>query len=250
MLSPLSATRPKCSAFQSTTIFRLPTPRKPPKSITAARTAPARSTMTSTMRPISSSAGLRTSRPSTPCASLAPMMVTEGGGAGAFGATEGAGFCCCGGCGAAGGEPGSFCARDVATVDAATAIATNMNKCPGRIWPPVARPEVASRFKCGPGRGFVRRTGGKSVRQHDRHLDLAARTQHLQRHLVAVTVNTEIDARRPKLQIAQQHFVEEGRQARVAQPNLAALGVKFEPEGGFQQREGRRTRPGLRRAGR
>ena len=34
---------------------------------------------------------------------------------------------------------------------------------------------------------FVRRTGGKSVRQHDRHLDLAAGTQHLQRHLVAVT---------------------------------------------------------------
>ena len=66
MLSRLLATLPKCSAFQSTTIFRLPTPRKPPKSITAARTAPSRSTITSTMRPMFSLAGLRTSRPSMP----------------------------------------------------------------------------------------------------------------------------------------------------------------------------------------
>src|ERR1700682_3557238 len=102
MLSLLLATRPKCRAFQSTTIFRLPTPRKPPKSMTAARTVPVRSTITSTMRPMFSSVGLRTSRPSTPCASLAPMMVTEGGGAGSFGGAGGVGgggggvFWCCG----------------------------------------------------------------------------------------------------------------------------------------------------------
>ena len=85
MLSLLLAIWPKCSAFQSTTILRLPTPRKPPKSITAARTRPARSTITSTMRPMSSSAALRTSLPRTPCASLAPRMVTDGGGAASFG---------------------------------------------------------------------------------------------------------------------------------------------------------------------
>ena len=45
---------------------------------------PARSTITSTMRPMFSSAVLRTSRPSMPCASLAPITVTEGGGAGSF----------------------------------------------------------------------------------------------------------------------------------------------------------------------
>ena len=86
MLSLLLATPPKRSAFQSTTIFRLPTPRKPPKSMTAARTVPSRSTITSTMRPMSSLAALRTSRPRMPCASRAPITVTDGGGAGSFAA--------------------------------------------------------------------------------------------------------------------------------------------------------------------
>ena len=80
---------PKPSAPQSTTIFRLPTPRKPPKSITAARTLPERSTITSTMRPMSSFAALRTSRPRMPWASLAPITVTDGGGAGSFAASGG-----------------------------------------------------------------------------------------------------------------------------------------------------------------
>src|SRR6202022_576066 len=90
MLSLLLAIFPKCNAFQSTTIFRLPTPRKPPKSITAARTEPPRSTMTSTILPISSSAALRTSRPSTPWASAARMMVTEAGGTASLDGTAGA----------------------------------------------------------------------------------------------------------------------------------------------------------------
>src|SRR6185437_11634760 len=92
MASPLLAIFPKCSAFQSTTIFLLPTPRKPPKSITAARTLPVRSTITSTIWPMSSSFGLRTSRPSTPYASLGPRMVTEGGGEGFAGAAVAGGF--------------------------------------------------------------------------------------------------------------------------------------------------------------
>src|SRR5258708_9882695 len=139
MLSPLLATCPKCSAFQSTTIFRLPTPRKPPESMTAARTTPARSTMTSTMRPMSSSAALRTSRRSTPCASLAPMMVTEGGGAGSFGAAGGAVFCGWGGGGelcSAGGVAGFSSAQDAAATEIANATATNANRGLGRIRPP------------------------------------------------------------------------------------------------------------------
>ena len=47
-------------------ILRLPTPRKPPKSMTAARASPLRSTMTSTTRPISSSVALRTALPRMP----------------------------------------------------------------------------------------------------------------------------------------------------------------------------------------
>jgi hypothetical protein len=50
-------------------ILRLPTPRKPPKSTTAALTRPVRSTMMSTIRPMSSSAVLRTPLPRMLCAS-------------------------------------------------------------------------------------------------------------------------------------------------------------------------------------
>ena len=50
------------------------------------------------------------------------------------------------------------------------------------------------------------------------------------------------------MQFAQDHLVEERRQARVAQANFAALCVEFETECGFQQRERRRACPGLRRA--
>ena len=50
----LSATCQNAARLQSTDDLALPTPRKPPKSITAARILPARSTITSTMRPMSS----------------------------------------------------------------------------------------------------------------------------------------------------------------------------------------------------
>jgi hypothetical protein len=48
----------KRNALQSTAIVRAPTPRNPPKSMTAARTSPVRFTITSTMRPMSSLAAL------------------------------------------------------------------------------------------------------------------------------------------------------------------------------------------------
>src|ERR1700733_3679944 len=124
MLSLLLAIRPKCKAFQSTAILRLPTPRDPPKSMTAARTIP-------------SSVGLRTSRPSTPCASLAPIMVTEGGG-GAAG--EGVLFCCDGG-----GAFASFCAWDAAADNAARLTAINVNKDLARI----SSPEILDRTQRG-----------------------------------------------------------------------------------------------------
>src|ERR1700682_2838435 len=179
MTSLLSATRPKCKAFHSPTILRLPTPRKPPKSMTAARPNPLRSTMTSTMRPISSLAALRTSRPSTPCASLAPMMVTEGGGDGSFGAAGGAVACGGDGCcelWSVGGTLGLSSARDETAAKAAHAIAMKMNRTLARMRPPeVLDPkghQVRKRIGCCMAIG--------SVRVHDRHLNLAARPQYLQ----------------------------------------------------------------------
>jgi hypothetical protein len=63
-------------------------------------------------------------------------MVTEGGGAGSFGAAGGVVFCA-GGCVAAGGEAQlSCCAEDGAGFTIANAIATNMMKCLARIRPP------------------------------------------------------------------------------------------------------------------
>ena len=55
----------KWRALQATAILRLPTPKKPPKSITAARTTPSSLTKTSTIRPMSSPALLTTRFPIT-----------------------------------------------------------------------------------------------------------------------------------------------------------------------------------------
>src|SRR5665213_1962662 len=232
MLSLLLATLPKCSAFQSTTIFRLPTPRKPPKSITAARTWPVRSTMTSTIRPMSSSFGLWTSRPSTPWASAAPMMVTEGGGEGCFDAAGGAGCDASGVLLPAGGAFVSAAAHAGTAASAAQAATGNANRRFPRIGPP-----------------SVRAIADLLARHHDRYLDLAVGAQYLERDLVAMAANPQVDAGWTKPQITQHHFVEEGRQPRIAQANFAALGVEFETECGFQQRERRRAGPCLRRTG-
>src|SRR5260370_16054153 len=105
--------------------------------IEGASTEPPRSTITSTIRPISSSAALRTSRPSTPCASAAGMMVTEGGGTASLDGTAGAVV----GGGAsrpACGEPLSSAAQDIAAVDATTAIAMNIERRFARIRTPEA----------------------------------------------------------------------------------------------------------------
>jgi hypothetical protein len=44
-----------------------------------------------------------------------------------------------------------------------------------------------------------------------------------------VAVNTEVDAGRPELKIAQHNFVEKRWQARIAQSDFAAPRVEFEP---------------------
>src|SRR4051812_43173272 len=231
MLSFLLTILPNRIAFQSTTILRLPTPRKPPKSITAARTCPLRSTMTSTMWPMSSFAALSTSRPSTPCASLAPMIVTDGGGAASFGVTgtADAGGRAVGGAFASFGAAAcSSAARDTATVRLAT-IATLMTNQPiARMHPP---------------------RGALLVRQHDRDLDLTARAQHFQAHVGAVAADAQIDSGLTQSQVAHNVLVQKCRQMRVAQPDFAARNIELDAERRLQQGERRRTGPGLRRTG-
>ncbi len=138
----LSATRPKCSAFQSTTILRLPTPRKPPKSITAARTTPPRSTITSTIMPHVLVGSAEDVAAQHAVRFPGAMMVTEGGGAGGFGAgtgvAAGAGAAVCGcvaagGLSAAGGGTGASAARAGAATSAEQAITIDANTHPTRI---------------------------------------------------------------------------------------------------------------------
>src|SRR5215203_1229267 len=88
-----------------------------------------------------------------------------------------------------------------------------------------------------------------SMRQDDRHLNLAAGAYHLERHLAAVAANPKVDTGGAEPQITQHHFVEKSRQPRVAQADLAAPDVEFQTEGSLQQAERRGTGPGLRRAG-
>src|SRR5262249_30931394 len=65
----------KLRAPQSTAIFRLPTPRNPPKSMTAARTWPSRLTITSIILPMSSPAVERTLLPRMPSTSRSSITV-------------------------------------------------------------------------------------------------------------------------------------------------------------------------------
>ena len=67
------------------------------------------------------------------------------------------------------------------------------------------------------------------MREHNGNLDPAAGAQHLERHIIAVPTNAQIDTCRTKLQLAKDHFVKERRQAWVAQANFAASRVEFEP---------------------
>src|SRR5579864_7832750 len=87
-----------------------------------------------------------------------------------------------------------------------------------------------------------------SAGQDNRNLDLAPSSHHLQRHVVAMPPDPKIRARSTQLQITQDDLVEEGRQARIAQTNLAVTRVEFETERSLKQGERRRARPGLRRA--
>src|ERR1051325_10896183 len=104
----------------------------------------------------------------------------------------------------------------------------------------MATRRVASRFP---------RNEQGSAREQRRNLDLAAGPQQLHRDLVAVATDDEINAGVPELEIAQDQVAEERRQARVAQADLARAGVELQPERRLDQRERRRARPGLRRAG-
>src|SRR5215472_11907331 len=59
----------------------------------------------------------------------------------------------------------------------------------------------------------------------------------------------QVHARGGQLQVVQYDLVEEFRQPRIAQPDLALERIEFEPEAGFEQRKRRGAGPGLWRAG-
>src|SRR5215212_10880880 len=61
-------------------------------------------------------------------------------------------------------------------------------------------------------------------------------------------VDAQIDARLVELQIAQDYPIQELRQTRVDKADLASGGVELQTQRSFDQGEGCRARPGLRRA--
>jgi hypothetical protein len=87
------------------------------------------------------------------------------------------------------------------------------------------------------------------LRCDDRYLHAALGLQNLERNLVTVPADPEVDAGRAELEILQGHLVEKRRDPRLAQADFTAPRFEFEAEQGLDQRERRRTRPGLRRAG-
>src|SRR5690349_23536433 len=91
-------------------------------------------------------------------------------------------------------------------------------------------------------------TAKKSTREGDGHLDLSAGVQELCRNLIAVPAHHHVDARLAEPQIAQDKLAEEGRQARIAQADLAGVPIELEAERRLDERERRRGGPGLRRA--
>jgi len=152
--------------------------------MTAARTTPARSTMTSTMCPMSSPWGCahRGQHP------VRVLCADDGDGRRRRqrfrrrpGMAHSAAGKAAADCDPAVGTAASFCARAAVATCAAHATAIDINKRLARI------------------RALLRRVP-PSMRHHDRDLDLAARTQDLQRHIVAVPVDPKIDARSSQLQ--------------------------------------------------
>src|SRR5919112_745890 len=59
----------------------------------------------------------------------------------------------------------------------------------------------------------------------------------------------DIDLGIPEPQAMQMHFLQEARQQRPNEPDLAPVGIEFQPDSGLKQPEWGGAGPGLRRAG-
>src|SRR6266481_9944441 len=95
-----------------------------------------------------------------------------------------------------------------------------------------------------------RAAGEVSARRNDRNLQPgAARPQDLERNVVPVAADLDVDARTAELQIAQRHLIEERRQPRIAETHFVMSRIEFQSQGCLDQRERGGARPGLRRAG-
>src|SRR3982075_2818068 len=80
-----------------------------------------------------------------------------------------------------------------------------------------------------------------------RYADRAFLAQHLERDIVVVPAQHQIDARLPEPQVAQEYRIQECRQARIAQPDLVGVRIEFEAERGLDERERRAAGPSLGR---
>src|SRR3954464_11187364 len=69
--------------------------------------------------------------------------------------------------------------------------------------------------------------------EDDRDLDIAAPLENFDRDVVGVAAHLEVDARVLEVQIAQHHFVQERRQARIVQPDFVRSGIELQAERGL-----------------
>src|SRR5882724_3423252 len=85
-----------------------------------------------------------------------------------------------------------------------------------------------------------------ALAMNSRNAGIAAPMQNLHRRAASLTANQKIKACAAHGEIAYNDLVEEGRQVRLDETNLLGRRVDLQAEGGFQQRQRRGARPGLR----
>src|SRR5690606_39330392 len=78
---------------------------------------------------------------------------------------------------------------------------------------------------------------------------VAAAIQHVDRDVAAVAAQHDVEPAVADLELANHHLVDEVRQTRLAKAHPFAGRIEAQSEAGLQERERRRARPGLGRAG-
>src|SRR3546814_10830269 len=95
--------------------------------------------------------------------------------------------------------------------------------------------------------------GGDDVAEPTRSVghrdgEVAATIEHVHRNVITVAAQQDVRPRVVEAKLTDHHPVEEARQAWPAEADRAGRRIEGEAKTSLQQREGRRTRTGLRRA--